>query len=838
MKSAFEWTRRLAVFLWATPVMVCTVATPVMVCTVFIPGLVFTPVLAAQDNENGLITENPLDEIRDELVRVLDAANLPFTPEQEDSITFVLEESRRASENLFGNVMNFSGGPPRGEELDRAMAGIAWINEDFSERVAEYLTAEQRVVWDAHTASRDAAAQATEGTAGTSRQVQQIRVNRNPFTAENQFSGNASSGGSYGFSSGGGIQTQIINRGGTGAWHGSYSFNLQDEALDARNPFAANKPTYQQRNINLNTSGPLIRDRLTFGGRFNQSMQDSALTVNATTLDGPVQIGFTQPLVFRNGGFNGTYQATAAQSVEFNYNRQRFDAPLQGVGDFNLFERGIDYVGGNDSSTVRHIWFASERWVQDISVSAFRQQQESTPRTTGPSIQVLGAFNGGGGSNRTNNDNSGADFRSLWIYSGDRWTIRTGWNFRREVTNERSETNFEGSFIFSDLDSFREDRPILYTQNRGDPVLEISQSQWSAFFQNEFQATDRITMFFGLRYERQTNLADHNNLDPRVGVAFALDNSTVVRAGAGIFHMRVGRGIQNTLARFDGARQFQIVIENPSYPDPFLAGDVMIVTPSSRRVQAANLTAPYSVNTSYQIERSLPGNLFVTASFDYQRGFHLLRSRNLNAPIPGLTERPNPAEGNVWQLESSGISRFRAIRLTMRQRFSIFNVNATYGREVNGNVLANFGAPTDNFNLRGDYAETVRHQFNARINNRLFWEIFLNTNVTYSSGNWYTITTGRDDNGDGVTNDRPHGVPRNSLRGPHHGNVSFNLTKSFSLGGNGNGGPSLNLRANFNNAFNRTNLGTPVGILTSPSFGRSIRATNPRQISLEMRFQF
>ena len=345
-------------------------------------------------------------------------------------------------------------------------------------------------------------------------------------------------------------------------------------------------------------------------------------------------------------------------------------------------------------------------------------------------------------------------------------------------------------------------------------------------------------MFFGLRYERQTNLADRDNLDPRVGVAFALDNSTVVRAGAGVFHMRVGRGIQNTLARFDGSRQFQIVIENPSYPDPFLAGDVTVVTPSSRRVQAQDLSAPYSVNTSYQIERSLPGNLFVTASFDYHRGFHVLRSRNLNAPLPGLTERPNPAEGNVWQLESSGISRFRAIRLTMRQRFSIFNVNATYGRQVSGNVLTNFGAPTDNFNLRGDYAETVRHQFNARINNRLFWEIFLNTNITYRSGNWYTITTGRDNNGDGVTNDRPPGVPRNSVRGPHQGNVSFNLTKSFSLGGNGNGGPSLNLRANFNNAFNRTNLGNPVGILTSPFFGRSIRATNPRQISLEMRFQF
>ena len=822
MKSVLEWTRRFAVFLWATPV---------MVCTVFIPGLVFTPVLAAQDNENGLLTENPLDEIRDELVRVLEEANLPFTPEQEDSITFVLEESRRASENLFGNVMNFSGGPPRGEDLDRALAGIAWINEDFSERVAEYLTAEQRVVWDAHTASRDAAAQATEGSAGTSRQVQQIRVNRNPFTAENQFSGNASSGGSYGFSSGGGIQTQIINRGGTGAWHGNYSFNLRDEALDARNPFASNKPTYQQRNINLNTSGPLIRDRLTFGGTLQS--KHAGQRVDGERHDarrpGPGRIyatpGVSQRRLQRHlPGHRGPIGRVQLQTGKGSTLLSRGWEVSRCSNGVSTTSAATTALRSATSGSHRNAGSRTFPYPRSSSNRNRRREQRARPS------RVLGAFNGGGGSNRTHNDNSGADFRSLWIYSGDRWTIRTGWDFRREATNERSENNFDGSFIFSDLDSFREGRPILYTQNQGDPVLEISQSQWSAFFQNEFQATDRITLFFGLRYERQTNLADRDNLDPRVGVAFALDNSTVVRAGAGVFHMRVGRGIQNTLARFDGSRQFQIVIENPSYPDPFLAGDVTVVTPSSRRVQAQDLSAPYSVNTSYQIERSLPGNLFVTASFDYHRGFHVLRSRNLNAPLPGLTERPNPAEGNVWQLESSGISRFRAIRpddaaavqhlqrerhlwaASQRQRpYELRRPDRQFqpARRLRRNGPAPVQRPDQQPSVLGDFSQYEYHLPQRELG-------------TPSQPAATTTAT------ESPTTALP-ACPRNSVRGPHQGNVSFNLTKSFSLGGNGNGGPSLNLRANFNNAFNRTNLGNPVGILTSPFFGRSIRATNPRQ---------
>src|SRR6185503_6599608 len=101
---------------------------------------VFLPV--AQD-QTGLSTRNPLDEIRDELVQVLSSAKVPFTEAQGQSIVLVIEESRRASEQLFGEVMDFSNGPPQGERLDRARSGIQWMNDDFSRRVKAYLTPQQ-----------------------------------------------------------------------------------------------------------------------------------------------------------------------------------------------------------------------------------------------------------------------------------------------------------------------------------------------------------------------------------------------------------------------------------------------------------------------------------------------------------------------------------------------------------------------------------------------------------------------------------------------------------------------------------------------------------------------
>ena len=48
-----------------------------------------------------------------------------------------------------------------------------------------------------------------------------------------------------------------------------------------------------------------------------------------------------------------------------------------------------------------------------------------------------------------------------------------------------------------------------------------------------------------------------------------------------------------------------------------------------------------------------PFKLFrLTTNYQYQRGVHLLRGRNLNAPVAGL--RPKPEFGNITDLESSG----------------------------------------------------------------------------------------------------------------------------------------------------------------------------------------
>jgi len=262
------------------------------------------------------------------------------------------------------------------------------------------------------------------------------------------------------------------------------------------------------------------------------------------------------------------------------------------------------------------------------------------------------------------------------------------------------------------------------------------------------------------------------------------------------------------------------------------------------------MKSPYYPTAQITLERSLPNNLFVTLAYDINRGIRAFRARDINAPLPGTGIRPLPDEGQIVQYQSSGLTQHQHLKATLRQRFSIFNVSANYtyyhgvGDQNTGSALS---LPTNSYDVRQDWGRlnNPRHTFSASVNSRLPSDVFLTTTLNARSGDFYTITTGKDDNRDGAINDRPPGIPKNSEVGPHYFNVSFNFSKAFELnrtasqgGPNSSTGPQMNVFANLNNALNMTHPGTPSGVMTSPFFRKSYNATSPREIEVGMRFQF
>lgn len=829
-----------------------------------------------------LATQNPLDDLKNQVAQVLDDAGFPFTEEQERQLALLIEEQRQASEDLFGRIMDFRGGIPQGQERDRALAGIQWIHDEFKKLLPNYLTDDQRAAWEVFESLGKTVGAVIEGIGakGTrTEQIQQIRINNNPFTTEdggqsnfgnvsgasfggggggggNQNSGgggNQNSGGGGNFQSGN-QRTEIIQRGGGGAWHGNFSANFQDDKLNARNPFGQNKPPYQERTINGNFDGPLIRDRLTLGFTVNNNRQENVGTVKAQLLDGPYSLGVTRPNTSQIYQGRSILQLTGAQSLHFGGRHGTGTQENQGVGNFSLPSRAINRKQTQQSFDLRHIAVLSPKSVYETRVNFQKNRTTQTPVSNDVGINVLDAFRGGGSQEHNEFSGRTIQFGNLFYRTGEKVLLKAGIDGRHRHQKNRSESNFNGEFTFSDLESYRNGTPLKYKVTRGNPLVEVNQLEMAYFLQNDWRVTNRFTFLYGARYETQQNLQDNNNVDPRIAAAYAVGGSTVIRAGVGMFHSRIQEREIQTLRRLDGTQQHEILIDNPGWEDPFQSGNVKIVPPSSRRARDPNLVAPYDVSSSISFERTLPANLFLTISSDYNRGFRLLRSRNLNAPLPETGLKPFPDEGHIYQLESTGRSTYKNFRISMRQRFSIFNITARYTL-ASGYADADqpFDLPANNYDLKSHWGRSgsvEKHSFNTSINSRLPFDVYLTTVVNANSGSPYNITTGKDDNGDGQTNDRPAGIQRNSEDGPRFFNVSFNLSKAFRLGGgeatgrgqrrgaDSGGGYQLSVFLNATNALNMTNPGTPSGVMTSPFFGRSSDGSSPREIEAGLRFQF
>jgi TonB dependent receptor-like, beta-barrel len=800
---------------------------------------------------SGQITaQNPVDELKDQVTQALTDAKVPLTPEQEKQLTLLIEEERQAAENLFGVTWDFSKGPPQGDQADQALAGIRWMYDELKKQIPSYMTDAQRVAWEKYEASPPANLTPVEASETriespekrpAESRIQQIRVTNNAFNVETGRANGASGPQS------GGAKTEVIERGGVGALHGNFATTFQDDKFNARNPFAANKPPYYERTIDGNISGPVIRDRLSLNLTVSDNKKENVGTVKAELPDGPFSLGVTRPTLNRFYDLKGVLQLADAHSLNMAFRYATGDSRNENVGDFALPERASRTKTQNYTVDLREISILSERTVHDVRFIWRRDRSDTVPFSNAPAVIVKDAFTGGGVQNQELQVGNEYELSNLIYFAGDKLTMRTGFQGWQRRQHAIAHGNFYGEWTFSDLASYRAGKPLKYRITYGDPSSKLNLTQLGWFSQNDLKLTKTFTLMLGLRYQRESDIYHKDQWNPRIGFAYAVGNSTVIRGGAGVFSQLLGFNTFDLVNRLDGRRIYEIQIDNPGYPDPFASGSIR---PRSRRQIAPNMGIAYLPVLQIGIERSLPHNLFVTLAYDYVRNIGGIRARDANAPFPdGITgTRPNPNEGQVYQFQNSGLSTNKHLKASMRQRFSIFVVTAnyTYGRGVSdqedrrGTQLY---LPVDSYNLQKEWGNTVdpRHDFSASINSKLPLDVYLTTVLRAESGGFYTITTGKDDNRDGVSNDRPPGVVKNSEVGPGYFDVSFNFSKAYEFKRNTAAGataPQMNVFANVNNALNKPHLGLPSGVLTSPFFGKSYNATSPRTMQVGVRYQF
>jgi hypothetical protein len=672
---------------------------------------------------------------------------------------------------------------------------------------------------------------------------------------------------------GGMVLIDIQTRPGGGPVRGSVDFMFRDEALNARNAFAPRKSPEQQQNGTFTLSGSLIKDRTGFSFTTNGINAYDSKTLNAALPERNLAGSIRRPADRANFSARVDHALSPSRNLRASYQRTATNSENLGVGDFDLPDRAYSRDTSEDVFRLSVGGPIGRRFFNETRFQSRRQTSFSSSLTDSPALLVLDSFNTGGAQIEGGRDGTDFELASDLDFAAGRHSARAG--FLLEAGRYRSDDarNMGGTFTFASLEDFDAGRPTTYTQRSGNPLVQYGHAQFGWYVQDDIRAARSLSLSFGLRHEIQTHVDDYWNFAPRVGATWSpfKSGSTTVRGGAGIFYDWYESQIYEQTLRVDGTRQVDTVVQNPGFPDPFAGGNANVL-PSSRYVQADDLRLPTTLRTNVGVERTIGRFARINVGYSFARGSSLFRGRNINAPFEDGS-RPDPTAGNITQVESTARSAGHVVNtgfnLTMPWHRTMLFFNYAITRARNDTDGA-FSVPANNFDLAAEWgpsAQDITHRVSGMFNMDLVAGFKLATSFSGNSATPYTITTGRDDNGDTVSNDRPDGVGRNSARASSRWDVGARLSYTFGFGqrSGADGGPQImivragpgaetpmggfsggaddkrwrvELFVAATNLLNHTNLTGYSGVMTSPFFGQPTSAAPARRLELGARFGF
>jgi hypothetical protein len=415
--------------------------------------------------------------------------------------------------------------------------------------------------------------------------IREVRVSQNPLNAENDRPG-------FG-------RIDILTRPGYDRWRGSVNFNFNDESMNARNPFAPVRDSFQSRLYGATLSGPISAKKSSFFLDFQRREVDDNDVVNALVLNSalnPVSFNQTvlQPRRFITFSPRFDYAINQNHTIVSRYTYSHSRVGNVGVSAFNLPSRGYETTNTQHTFQITETAVLNPKTINETRFQYINNKNEQNGNNDVPTVQVLEAFTTGG--SQVGLSSTQEHRWELQNYTTATWyknhTFRFGIRLRGVKITDISRNNFGGTFNFAggsapqldannnvvlsngqpvlinitSLERFRRTvllrqlgftpaqitarggGPTQFTLSGGNPEATVSQVDFGGFFQDEWRLRPNLTLTLGLRYETQSNISSKFNFAPRIFFAWAPGGSstgTIGQFGSGQprFVIRGGFGL-------------------------------------------------------------------------------------------------------------------------------------------------------------------------------------------------------------------------------------------------------------------------------------------------------
>jgi Carboxypeptidase regulatory-like domain/TonB dependent receptor len=364
-------------------------------------------------------------------------------------------------------------------------------------------------------------------------------------------------------------------------------------------------------------------------------------------------------------------------------------------------------------------------------------------------------------------------------------------------------------------------------QDFGELNAEYDSAFYGLFVQDDWQLNARMKLLFGIRYDlfdvpaarpfaanplSQDFRIDKNNFAPRAGFSWSLDNraTTVLRASMGLmYEPPLLDFYDNAILSNGDPRAYTVTVSGTAGGAPPFPASLANLPPGfalprqSPFAVDADFATQYAWLTNVQVERALRSDIALAVGYVNSIGRNLPVLMDVNMIPTGQTlgdgrpvysttvsaaTRVDPTFDHVNVFKSIGKSTYNAFTATLTKRMTHgWQAQATYtfadgedNAPLTGTYVVGSGDDrvSDPSNLDFDRGATPFHQAHTfalstvvapSVDGTGLTAALLNNNqvaviLQANSGLPFNIRSNLDLNRDGVTNDRPLGVARNTGR--------------------------------------------------------------------------